>query len=208
MKTHSKPRIIFGGTFDPFHWGHWYMINRLLNFGYPHVHVVVAGDPYHKSERKVTPAKIRLEMVQSFLYDPIFGEGVTIEDIEVKKSGPSYTFDTVLALMKKYDNKHMSFAVGTDAVANLHRWYKAKELIEIATPLFVYRGGDNYDLDNLKPIMSDEKIQFIKDYRILQGQSVKISSTHIREKVKSGEDVLDIVPRHVIDIIEREGLYR
>jgi len=208
MKTHSKHRIIIGGTFDPFHWGHWAIVSNLLKYGYPQIHVVVAGDPYHKSERQITPAAIRLEMVQSFFNDPLFGEGVTVEDIEVKRTGPSYTYDTVVELKEKYPKDNFSFAFGTDIVANLHKWHKATELVQLVTPLIVQRGGDTYNLHSLRPIMSEDQIKTIRDYRVIRAEEIELSSTDIRKMVKNGEDISEFVPRQVIDIIERENLYQ
>ena len=187
--TATNSIAIFGGTFDPIHNGHIHLLQGILKFNkFSKVVVVPAGNPWQKSE--FTESKHRLEMVKKAVTDL---EKVEVLEIEVNKPGPTYTYETLQELHRKYPNSEFILILGSDAVAGLNTWKEPNLVKTLARIYVVQRAGD-----------------FTQDWHFdhIQMPPIEISSTEIREKVINNESISELVPKSVFEYISANGLYK
>ena len=128
--------------------------------------------------------------------DPLF----EVSDIELRRSGPSYTIDTVLSL-KAAGHRDISWLIGADMLMLLPMWHRARELIHEANMLVMNRPGFVIQWDTLPT-----------EFRGLQANLVTaplldISASEIRRRLRAGESVDGLVPEAVIRYIKQKALY-
>ena len=122
---------IFGGAFDPLHNGHVDIVNYLLTVSpMDRLVIVPTGEPVHKSATFFN-ADIRHQMLKSVFGD---NEMIDISDVETKKSGPSYSIDTISSLRAQYQPDSITLVVGFDQLYQFHRWRKYTEILEKCRP--------------------------------------------------------------------------
>jgi nicotinate-nucleotide adenylyltransferase len=180
---------LLGGTFDPIHNGHIAIIKTAIQqLKLDKLLLIPAGNPWQKSE--FIDSKHRLEMVKKAGNDL---EKVEVSDIEVNKTGPTYTFETLQELHKKYPNSELILILGSDAVAGFDTWKEPNLVKTLARIYVVQRAGD-----------------FTQDWHFdrIQMPPIEISSTEIREKVKNNESISELVPKLVNEYISANGLYK
>lgn len=180
---------LLGGTFDPIHNGHIAIAKiAIQQLKLDKLFLIPAGNPWQKSE--FTESKHRLEMVKKVVTDL---EKVEVLEIEVSKPGPTYTYETLQELHRKYPNCEFILILGSDAVAGLNTWKEPNLVKTLARIYVVQRAGD-----------------FTQDWHFdhIQMPPIEISSTEIREKVKNNESISELVPKSVIEYISANGLYR
>lgn len=185
---------IFGGTFDPPHVGHQIVaadacealrLDRLL--------WVPAAEPPHKQGVARTPAPLRLEMTRA----AVRGDArFAVDDLELRRAGPSYSVDTLRALRTRYPEGPLFFLMGADQARELHSWREPAEVVRLARVAVLSRGGEAVPEDTGFPLHP------------LPVTRVDLSATEIRLRVAAGRDVRYLVPDAVREIIEREELYR
>jgi nicotinate-nucleotide adenylyltransferase len=129
---------LFGGTFDPPHFGHVAALEAAAATGrYDLIEVTVAGDPYVKSaESTVRSADVRLAMARA-AFDSL--DLVQVSDREILRTGPSYTVDTVRELLKEADD--VDLIVGADLAEQLNGWYGVEDLRTLVRVGIVPRPG-------------------------------------------------------------------
>ena len=131
--------VLFGGTFNPIHEGHVALVQRLLRRpGIQRVFVVPAARNPFKEAEEPLPPRLRLEMVNCALAHL---PGVAVLDVELRRTGPSYSFDTVTALVSQYPNAELKLAMGWDVYESFAAWRSAEALLELAGLLVVLRQG-------------------------------------------------------------------
>jgi nicotinate-nucleotide adenylyltransferase len=188
---------IFGGTFDPIHFGHLLLAEQAREAASLHeIWFIPAGEPPHKQGKPVTPAMERKKMVELAIEGhPQF----KVNPIELMRSGPSYTVDTIMELKKQ--NPHVEFflLVGADMVKNLPKWYKIKEIIQNVQVIGLGRPG--FDHDAL-PEYIEERLMWIPD-----AVETNISSSIIRDRLMLNRSVRYLVPDSVYKYIKEQGLY-
>ncbi len=186
-----KNCALFGGTFDPFHNGHLHLIKTLLATERFDCFVVIpAGDPYQKSLK--ASGEERLSMVKSALAH----EDIEISDCEIRRSGPSYAIDTVNEMKVLFPSERFTWILGSDAFAGLPTWNRFEELSKLVNFMVVKRPGS----PEPQPIPGVES-------EVVEISALDISSTSIRNHLKNGEDVGDLLPASVASYIKERGLY-
>lgn len=196
----APPRIgLFGGTFDPPHRGHVDVARDVAEaLDLDRVVWIPAGDPPHKSRPDLTPAPLRLEMVQAAAEaDPRF----TVSAVEIRREGPSYTIDTVREMRGLHPDAEIFFIVGADEYRVFDRWRDPEGILEVVTLAVMDRNGEQ-----ASSVVPD--VEGAADVAFVPVRRIDVSSTHIRARVSAGEDVSDDVPGPVSDLIASEGLYR
>ena len=184
---------IFGGTFDPPHAGHLIVaadafealkLNLLL--------FVPAAVPPHKSG-VVATADQRLRMLQGALDgDDRFG----VDDLELRRTGPSYTVDTLTELSLRERDAELIFLLGIDQFRAFSTWVRPAEIVKLATLAVMARDGEAPDLGGAYGGI---------EVRVTR---VDLSSTAIRAKAAAGADLRYYVAPAVARIIEEGALYR
>ncbi len=195
---------IMGGTFDPIHIGHLVTAEAVrIEFGLSKVIFVPAGNPPHKQGLKVTPAIHRYTMTVMATYsNPFF----FVSPIEMERSGPSYTIDTVKDFLKQYgDQAEFYFITGADAIRDLLTWKDIYHLLDLTQFIAATRPGCISAIDSIIKQIGAKGRQRIHR---LATPELEISSTDIRERVRTSRSIKYIVPENVENYIYKEGLYR
>ena len=176
---------LFGGTFDPPHFGHVAALKAAARtHRFDVIEVTVAGDPYQKSAvGPVHPAALRLAMAQA-----AFGglDLVRVSDREIRREGPSYTIDTVRELLEEFDQ--VDLIIGADLAEHIDTWRESSTLRTLVRVGVVPRPGG-----------SAATLEGWDSYEI-EMDPVDLSSTFIREIPFGPEILREYVPAAVIPL--------
>lgn len=195
---------IIGGTFDPIHNAHLYIAYEAKEqLGLEEVIFMPAGKQPLKTEKKVTPANLRYEMVKEAIKP--FKE-FSISDYEIKKEGLSYTYKTLEHFKKKDSDAELFFITGADCLINIDKWKEVSKIFNICTFVVFARGG--IDTESLEMHKKRVEEKYGGKIVVLKFKELEISSTDIRERVKSGKKVDFFIPEKVNKLIEENNLYR
>ena len=186
---------IYGGSFNPMHIGHEKIVDYVLkNLDMDKIIIIPVGIPSHR-ENNLEQSDTRLKICKEIFKN---NKKIEVSDIEIKSEGNSYTYDTLLKLIKIYGKDNEFFEIiGEDSLKNLKTWKNYKELLNLCKFIVFRRKDDNnIEIDN----------EFInnKNIIILENEYYDISSTEIRNKVKNKEDISGLVNKKVKKLIEKE----
>jgi nicotinate-nucleotide adenylyltransferase len=177
---------LFGGTFNPPHLGHVAVLRAAARLGrFDLLEVTVAGDPYLKPHDDLLPALLRLAMARAAFGDLAL---VEVSDRELKRSGPTYTIDTVRELLADADE--VDLLIGADLVDQLPTWHEAEELARLVRVGVVPRPGGHTELP-----------PGWRGYEIPM-DPVDLSSTYIRDLGPERGDLEELLPAGVIPLYE------
>jgi nicotinate-nucleotide adenylyltransferase len=192
---HRQRIGIFGGTFDPVHVGHLVAaLEARQALELDRVLLVVAGDPWQKTDlRPVTPAEDRFAVVAATVEGI---EGLEASRLEIDRSGPSYTADTVRQLSDAHPGAELFLVVGDDVAAELSTWQRVEEVVGAVTLVIVQRGG-------VSPV-PDPAGWAVRRVGI---PALEISSSDLRERLATGRNVHFLVPEAAIRCIVSRNLY-
>jgi nicotinate-nucleotide adenylyltransferase len=184
---------VYGGTFDPPHVGHLIVAGDVhLRLGLDVVVFVPAADPPHKQGQVRTPAALRLEMVRAATRDdPRFA----VDDLEVRRRGPSYTVDTLREFRRRDLQAELFFLLGAEMGRDFASWRDPGVIARLATLVVMARDGDSV-AEGAFPVLSAAVTR------------VDVSATEVRRRAAAGEPIRYLVTEPVRQIIERENLYR
>lgn len=178
---------LFGGTFDPPHFGHVAALRAAAATGrFERIEVTVAGDPYRKSDEwAVLGASVRLAMAEV-----AFGglDLVEVSDREIRRAGPSYTIDTVRELLE--EAAAVDLIVGADLALQLDGWHESAALRDLVRVGVVPRPGS-------KTVVPDGW-----DSYEIPMDPVDLSSSFIRGLEYSNENLRNFIPELVIPLYE------
>jgi nicotinate-nucleotide adenylyltransferase len=187
---------IFGGTFDPPHVGHLIVADDVAAaLGLDRVIFVPAGTHPLKGTSVEAPGSIRLEMIAAATDG---SELFVVDDREVQRGGPSYTVDTLAEIAAQQPGAELFLLVGSDILAELHRWRQVDEIVELARITVMTRAGVDLDQPPADTL----------EARRVEVTHVAISSSDVRDRIRMGQPYRYMVPAPVYRIIEENSLYR
>ena len=205
---------IFGGTFDPIHFGHLRTAFELLQaLRLNEMRFMPAGTPPHR-DVTVATAEQRLAMVQAATQGQ---PGFVVDDREVRREGLSYSVDTMRTLRADFPQCSLCLIVGMDAFLGLPKWHQWRELLELAHLVVAHRPG--WRAPSMGPLgellvdrgtgrigdLHESKAGCIYIHAVTQ---LEISSTEVRKLIGAGRDPRYLMPDAVRAIIEQTGCYR
>ncbi len=193
---------LFGGTFDPVHKGHIHVAREVLRL--PHIQTVFfipAFHPPHKTSSDVTPYSMRLQWLMNA---PATVSGMEISRVEEERSGVSYTVTTVKHFRETYPAEEMYLVLGMDMFLDLPEWKSPEAIIREVSFIVFPRGNvdGNEALECVKKSFS-QKTAALMRCEILNCNPVDISSTAIRDAVRSGRPIDDWVPPEIRENVTR-----
>lgn len=196
---------IYGGSFDPVHYGHLILAERCREEAkLDQVWFVPSCIGPHKRDGSLLTNRQRVELINFAIAGH---DAFSVSDIELKRGGVSYTIDTLNEVREQHADDELFLMMGADSLANFHTWKDPAKICELAIPLVVNRpGSSSVDLDCLSGFVDDARLKLIKDHAI-DSELIDISSTDIRERVASGKSVRFLMPRAVQKYIETQKLY-
>lgn len=194
---------ILGGTFDPIHIGHLRIAEAVYErIALEQIIFIPAFVPPHKVGQDYAPAEHRYAMTELAVKPyPHF----TVSDMELRRSGVSYTIDTLRELRHKYPEKELYFIIGADSVAQLHTWNSIEEMLQLAT--FVAAGRPGYE-GVMEEVVHHLGAAAAERIMLLHTPEYDISSTEIRIRLHEGASLAGLVPRAVEQYINTHNLYR
>lgn len=198
-------KAILGGSFNPIHKGHLKMAECAHNqFGLDDIVVMPNKTTYYKENIEFVSDEDRLSMIRLAIEGKSY---LSVSDMEILRGGVTHTIDTIREFERLYPGVKLYFIIGGDSLAWVDRWVSAKELLESVTFLTAVRGEN--DIERSKDIIRRIKSEHPKSQiELLNMEDYPVSSSGIREKIKCGEDVSDVLPDKVYDYILEHGLYR
>jgi nicotinate-nucleotide adenylyltransferase len=189
---------ILGGTFDPPHNGHLALADAArAHFSLDLVLFIPAGQPWRKT-REITPAEHRLEMLRLAIDE---NNAFGISDVELRRTGPTYTADTLDELAGERLDDMFWFIVGADALADLPNWHEPARIVRHAVIAVAGReGADVAAAIAAVPALKDRIETFPMP-------PADVSSTDIRARVARREPIGDLVPAAIATYIQAHRLY-
>lgn len=196
---------IFGGSFDPIHYGHLLLAEACREqCELDRVLFMPAATAPHKQTANATQARHRLEMVELAIAGHA---GFATSTLELDRGGVSYTVDTLAATAEQYPEAELFFLMGADSLNELATWRQPERICELAIPVVVARGGEaKPDFSSLAPLTSPERLGEIESH-LVQAPLIELSSTEIRERVAGQRSIRFRTPRAVEQYIQTHDLY-
>lgn len=201
---------IFGGTFDPIHYGHLRSALELKElFALEQMRLIPCAQPVHRDE-PMANAQRRLDMLQLATVNQT---DLIVDAQELQRSGVSYTFDTLTALRHDYPDMPLLLFIGSDAFNDLTTWHRWQELFDLAHIVVITR--PNAELNTLSDFF---KARLTENKQILKKQlsghlffqqitQLAISATAIRGMISVQRNPRFLLPDAVIDYIMQHQLY-
>ena len=186
---------MFGGTFDPIHNVHLRLARAARDrAGLDRVLFVIAATPPHKCRDVVASAEDRLAMVRA----AIAGEdGFEASRLEMDRSGPSYTVDTLRMLAEEYPGAQLFLIMGCDAALDLPRWREPEGILALARLIVAQRPECGRTLD---PSLDGR-------HEMLPFETSGVSSTEVRDLLAHGGDTAGLLAPSVLEYIRGKGIY-
>jgi nicotinate-nucleotide adenylyltransferase len=209
---------LFGGTFDPFHYGHLRMAIEIReSLGLPRVMFLPSHHPPHKPKQPVTEARYRLAMVSAAVSGL---SGFEVSDSEIRREGPSYSLTTVEEFRRAEPEVDWVFVMGADSFGEIATWHRYEELLAACDFVLLPRPGTPLSPAAPAGLRVEKEVPHCyswkgESYRLPGGRklycpalpALDISSSSIREKVRRNRCIRGLVPPEVEKYIAEHGLY-
>ena len=196
---------IFGGSFDPIHFGHLILAETCREQArLDEVWFMPAAEPPHKRNALLSPAKDRIEMLRLAIGGH---SGLQISTIETDRGGVSYTVETLRVLHDQQPHDELFLLMGGDTLVDFPKWREPSEILILATPVVVQRhGSPTPNFDVLSSIATGDQRARFAEY-IVEMPVIELSSTELRERVRGSRSIRYRTPRAVEKYIEAQKLY-
>lgn len=204
---------VFGGTFDPIHYGHLrplWEVKEALQF--EELLLVPSCIPPHRGKPNAT-AEQRLEMLRLAVNEV---PGFVIDERELQRAGPSYTVDTLQSLRDELGDVALCWVMGLDAFLGLEGWHEWQRLNELAHIVVTQRPGSEHPADGVLAELVEHRQAFdVAELRLAAAgliyfqdvTQLDISATDIRRRLAAEQDVRFLMPDSVRQYIECNRLY-
>lgn len=205
------PRVgVFGGSFNPIHLGHLLLAEDILELlPLDRILFVPAAEPPHKPGHGLAPARDRYAMTELAIRgNPRFA----ISDLELRRSGPSYTVDTLDALRREAGTEvEFSLLIGSETFLDLLSWKDPQRLVQLAHLVVIPRAGSGFDPDGIqaqKVLAEIGQERWGKGVLLVAATSLPISASDLRRRAREGRSLAYRVPEAVRAYILEHRLYR
>lgn len=204
---------IFGGTFDPIHFGHLRPALEIMQaLHLDEVRFIPCRNPPHRERPGASPEQ-RLRMVQAAVEGV---PGFRVDDRELRRDGPSFMFDTLASLRGEMPDTPLCLLLGMDALLGLQRWHRWEEILSLAHVVGAHRPGwEPPRAGPLAELIRNRAVAHVEDLAggaagsiLLQPVTqLEISATALRALFAAGASARFLLPDAVCELIEREAIY-
>ena len=208
-----KPLALYGGTFDPIHFGH---LRTALEVGEALGGAEVRLLPAHVPPMRGAPgatAEQRRRMVELAVEGV---EGLSLDDRELRREGPSYMVDTLAEVRAEVGEQPICLILGMDAFARLDGWHEWRRLTELAHLVVMNRPGSRPPLEGaVADLLNARRVDLHHELERRPAGSIlvqtvsalEISATDIRRRIRAGHDIRFLLPEAVREFIAEQRLY-
>lgn len=192
---------IFGGAFNPPTLAHINLAKQILDnlSNIKKIIFVPVSTKYNKSG--LAEDKDRFNMLKTICKE---FNNIEVSDIELKSSRQLFTIETLDKIQEQNKNKKIFFIIGTDNLKQLDTWHNVDKLLEKYKVIVLKRNNDNIsEIINNSNVLSNHRESIVELKNI---KPINLSSTHIREKLKKGEDISKLVPPEIAEKVV--GIYK
>lgn len=210
----SGPIGVFGGTFDPIHFGHLRTALELREtLGLADVRFIPCRVPPHR-DKQPSAGALRLDMVHAAVADE---DGFSVDEREFERPGPSYTIDTLASLRAEVGPRPLCLLLGMDAFLGLPTWHRWTEILDVAHVVVAHRPGWVMPADGpLGKLLAQRRSATPEPLHedaygcvfVTPVTQLEISATDLRRALARGDDPRFLVPDAVREIIMRSECYR
>lgn len=194
---------IIGGTFNPIHIGHLILAQRALEEKeLDEIWIIPTGCSYMKANQDILSGEERLAMVELAISD---NDKLKCLDIEIKRSGYTYSYETLEQLNDEYPDHSFYFIFGADCLFNIENWKYPERIFNNCSVIAAARNGASLSQMEEKIVQLQER--FGADISLLTFPNLEISSTDLRERIRLGKSVTHLIPDKVISYIKEKGFY-
>ncbi len=200
---------IYGGTFSPIHFGHVRAAIRFFEeMDLDRLYIVPTSLPHSKSVVEGATADDRLAMARlAFCECDAYKDGrICVSDYEISREGKCYTAETLEYFAAS--DRHLYLLVGTDMFLILDKWYRAKDIFELADIAVARRECDTDTAALIGARASEYRERYGARVHVIDTEPTVVSSAAIRERIVNGQAIDGLVPSGVIKYINDNGLYR
>lgn len=196
---------IMGGTFNPIHVGHLMLAEWAREAAsLDEIIFIPTGQSYMKEQtQQVLSGEERFHMVKLAIEDR---EVFHCSDMEIRRAGNTYTYETMEELHKKYPDTDLSFIMGADCLFTIEKWSNAEKIFQSCRIIAAARNGS--PLDEMAKKSRKLEQQFHGRIEVIPFLTMEISSTEIRNRIKQGKSIRYLVPEIVQQYILEQQLYR
>ena len=212
----SKLYALFGGTFDPIHFGNLRPVEALAQqVGLKKVTLLPNNVPPHRPQPEAS-AQPRVEMLRCAIATrPLFD----IDTRELERDTPSWTVATLEALRaERGAEQPLGFIIGQDSLLTLAKWHRWQDLLSLCHLLVCQRPGYATQMETaeMQQWLDAHRAQHVEQLHhspaghiwLADTPLFDISATEIRQRRHEGQSCADLLPDAVINYIDRAGLYR
>jgi nicotinate-nucleotide adenylyltransferase len=215
----TGPIGIFGGTFDPIHYGHLRLAEEVAESAkLAEVRFLPSGTPPHRGRPGAEPVH-RVEMARLATAG---NDRFVVDDRETKRTGPGYTYDTLTELRHELGTQRaLVLLVGADAFLELATWHRWRALFDLAHIVVAYRPGfpiDSWQARMPDPLAHEYEARYMQQtlavhlapaggIAAVSMTGLDISATFVRNAVHAGESARYLLPDAVLDYIRTHDLY-
>jgi nicotinate-nucleotide adenylyltransferase len=204
---------IFGGSFDPVHFGHLRPALEILEaLSLDHMRFIPSGQPPHR-DAPVADAAQRLAMLKAAV---AVESRFQIDERELRRAAPSYTYDTLAELKAEHAQDRLVLVLGLDAFRGFTRWHRWQEILELAHLVIAYRPGSSLETHGeIAMLMQEREVHDAQSLMAhMSGKimlqpvtQLDISSSQVREIAARGGDIRFLVPEPVRALIQDSHCY-
>ncbi len=210
----NRATVIFGGTFDPIHYGHLRAASEVCEkLSADDFRLLPAGEPPHRDYTGAAACH-RLAMLE-LAVAPY--PDLSVDEREVRRAGPSYMVETLASIRQEVASRPVILCLGQDAANQLSGWHRWRELVELAHLVIMKRPrsrlkytGEVADLLGTRRVSRLEQLMETEAGRVcyLGVTQLAISSTDIRRQLAEGRNPRFLLPSTVLAYIRKHGLYQ
>ena len=209
---------VFGGTFNPIHWGHLRAAEEVAEqLALESLLFVPSASPPHKANSEIAPPELRLAWVRDAVADnPRF----SVDPVEIERGGRSYSLDTLREIGERLAPEPPVFVIGCDAFAEIDEWREPETLLGLAHFAVMTRPPNNGgSLRDWLPAALRAHVELASDgrsgqhrtagtwLRVVEISALDVSSSDIRRRLREGHSVRYLLPDAIRADVEKSGVY-
>lgn len=195
---------IMGGTFNPIHVGHLILAERAKEENQlDEIWLIPTGCSYMKKNTGVLPGEARYKMVSLAVENQNWMKCL---DIEIKRSGDTYSYETLEQLNKMYPDYEFYFIFGADCLFTIENWKYPERIFDSSKIIAAVR--NDASVEEMEQKKKDLEEKYSAEIRLLMFPRLEISSTELRERIRKGKSVNYMIPDNVISYILENGFYK